>query len=220
MRLHKPNRDFTITSLFFLYVGGLLFSWVFLQPPYSLSDEPAHTIKAVATAYGEFGGPQVVGQFNSGATAYQVPEYFTSMFHFVCYNGDVNMPANCIENFSGKEVRVGTSSTAGPYPPTYYTAVGWIGRLLPNESGFYLMRAISALFVAVLLTLAFRTQWKHFKTIRSIVAMFVIVIPTILAFGGSINPFALEAATATLFWVSGLCLAHPNSNSVSVKNLK
>ena len=187
-----------------MYVLCLTFAWVLIQPPYSVSDEPAHAIKAVASAYGQFDKPQVIGQFGYGAYLYEVPKVFTSIWHFTCYNSNTEITAACVGNFpTGSELVTATSS-AGPYPPTYYLAVGWLGRIFPSQNGLYLMRLFGATLCSLLLVLAFYLQSQCGKNKSGGIGLILVITPAFSAFAAVVNPFALETATAVLFWTSAI----------------
>jgi hypothetical protein len=216
MKAHKKH--FAVTS-FFLYVTCLSFAWVLLQPPYSVSDEPSHTIKAVASAYGQFDTPQVIGQFGYGAYAYEVPKVFTSIYHSTCYNNDTQATAACVGDFPpGKEL-VSNSSSAGPNPPTYYVAVGWLGRLFPSQTGFYLMRFLGALFFSLALTFTFALQFLKSKSRNAWVSILLLLTPAVSSFSAVINPFAHEIAAAALFWSSAILLTDSRESNRESKQL-
>jgi hypothetical protein len=216
MKSHK--NCFAVTS-FFLYVTCLTFSWVLIQPPYGVSDEPAHTIKAVASAYGQFDRPQVIGQFGYGAYGYDVPEVFTSIWHSTCYNDDTRTTAACNGDFPpGKEL-VGASSTAGPNPPTYYVAIGWLGRVFPSQTGFYLMRFLGALLFSLALTFTFALQFSKSKSRNAWASILLLLTPAVSSFSAVINPFAHEIAAAALFWTSAILLTDSRKSNRESKQL-
>ena len=216
MKSHKTL--FAVTSVF-LYVTCLTFSWVLIQPPYGVSDEPAHTIKAVASAYGQFDSPQAVGQFGYGAYKYEIPKVFTSIWHFTCYDSNTRVTAACIGDFPEGSELVGTTSTAGPYPPTYYSAVGWPGRLVPSQTGFYLMRFFSALLFCLILTYTFWLQFLSSQSRNAWVSILLLLTPAVSSFAAVINPFAHEISAAALFWSSAILLTDSRESGRESKRL-
>lgn len=216
LNVMKSHKKFFAVTSFFLYVTCLTFSWVLMQPPYSVADEPSHTIKAVASAYGQFDRPQVIGQFGYGAYSYEVPKVFTSIWHSTCYNDDTRTTAACIGDFPPGTELVGTTSTAGPNPPTYYVAIGWLGRLFPSQTGFYLMRFLGALLFCLTLTFTFALQYFKSKSRNAWISIPLLLTPAVSSFSAVINPFAFEIAAAALFWTSAFLLSdsrHPNRES-------
>ena len=216
LNVMKSHKKFFAVTSFFLYVTCLTFSWVLMQPPYSVADEPSHTIKAVASAYGQFDRPQVIGQFGYGAYSYEVPKVFTSIWHSTCYNDDTRITAACIGDFPPGTELVGTTSTAGPNPPTYYVAIGWLGRMFPSQTGFYLMRFLGALLFCLTLTFTFALQYFKSKSRNAWISIPLLFTPAVSSFSAVINPFAYEIAAAALFWTSAFLLSdsrNPNSES-------
>lgn len=216
--MKSQKKHFAVTS-FFLYVTCLTFSWVLMQPPYSVADEPAHTIKAVASAYGQFDRPQVIGQFGYGAYIYEVPKVFTSIWHSTCYNDDTRTTAACIGDFPPGTEQITTTSTAGPNPPTYYIAIGWLGRLFPSQTGFYLMRFLGALLFCLTLTFTFALQFFKSKSRNAWVSILLLLTPAVISFSAVINPFAYEIAAAALFWTSAILLTDSRKSNRESKQL-
>jgi len=219
LNVMKSRRKLFSVAAFLLYVTCLTFSWVLIQPPYGVSDEPSHTIKAVASAYGQFDRPQVAGQFGYGAYQYDVPKVFASLWHFTCYNDDTRISAACAGDLPGGKEAIATSSTAGSYPPTYYLAVGWLGRLVPTQAGFYLMRFFSALLFCLMLTFAFVLQISKGQARNAWVSILLLLTPAVSAFSAVINPFAHEIAAAALFWTSAILLTGSNKSNKESRNL-
>ena len=219
LNVMKSHKKFFAVTSFFLYVTCLTFSWVLLQPPYSVSDEPSHTIKAVASAYGQFDRPQVIGQFGYGAYSYEVPKVFTSIWHSTCYNDDTRTTAACVGDFPPSTEIVGSTSTAGPNPPTYYVAIGWLGRLFPSQTGFYLMRFLGALLFSLALTFTFALQFLKSKSRNAWVSILLLLTPAVSSFSAVINPFAYEIAAAALFWTSAFLLTDKSRSNREAKQL-
>lgn len=182
---------------FFLALGA---SWATVQPPYGVSDEPAHAIKALATASGQFSGPSVVGPFGYAAQEFEVPSAYSEIWHFVCYNSDVDTTPACAPPFPAGRERMDVPSTAAEYPPLYYALVGWSGWIVPGQSGLFLMRLMTGLIVAALLGWA-TSLFPAKRIARSIAGLSVAMTPVVLAFTGSVNPFGPEIAASILFWV-------------------
>ena len=219
LNVMKSHKKFFAVTSFFLYVTCLTFSWVLMQPPYSVADEPSHTIKAVASAYGQFDRPQVIGQFGYGAYVYEVPKVFTSIWHSTCYNDDTRTTAACIGDFPPGTELVGTTSTAGPNPPTYYVAIGWLGRLFPSQTGFYLMRFLGALLFCLTLTFTFALQYFKSKSRNAWISIPLLLTPAVSSFSAVINPFAYEIAAAALFWTSTILLTDAHDSNRKSKQL-
>ena len=134
--------------------------------------------------------------------AHEVPKVFTSIWHSTCYNDDTRTTAACIGDFPPGTELVGTTSTAGPNPPTYYVAIGWLGRMFPSQTGFYLMRFLGALLFCLTLTFTFALQYFKSKSRNAWISIPLLLTPAVSSFSAVINPFAYEIAAAALFWTS------------------
>ena len=210
--MNKPKKYFrndvhlTPTTLMFLFILIVSLMYAFTQPIYGVSDEPAHVVKAVASGRGEFVGPNVIGQFGNSATEYQIPAAYDSIWNFVCYNGDVNATPKCSEQLTNDRKLVPVSTTAGNYPPLYYITVGWIGNVFVGPWGIYLMRIATSFIVALLLVLSFKQSLKFLSRSRAITASMIAFTPAVAAFAGTVNPFSVEVAAATLFWTTSISI--------------
>lgn len=187
----------------FTIVLGLSFALV--QPPYGLSDEPAHAIKALATADGQLSGPKTVGQFGYSAVEFEVPLAYTSIWHFTCYSGDVNQTPECAPPFPSDQNRTISTSTAGEYPPPYYAIVGGWGWISPGETGLFLMRIFTVLICSLFLTMSGYLFVVSGNSAR-LVALLVCATPTVFSFSGAVNPFSPEITASILYWTSGIFL--------------
>lgn len=199
-QIHNP------TPLMFLLIFILGSMYSFTQPIYGVSDEPAHVVKAVASGRGEFDGPKVIGQFGYEATEYNVPAAYSPIWNFVCYNGDTNVSPKCSTHLTEEKKLERVSTTAGNYPPIYYVSVGWIGNIVVGPWGIYLMRIATSFIVALLLALSFMQSLKFLTITRAITASLIAFTPMVAAFAGTVNPFSVEVAAATLFWTSSIAI--------------
>lgn len=198
--------NFSKVAMMFLVIFIVSLMYAFTQPIFGVSDEPAHVIKAVASGRGEFVGTKVIGQFGYSAIEYDVPGAYNSIWNFVCYNGDVNVTPKCSQRLTNDRKLVPVSSTAGNYPPLYYVAVGWIGSIAVGPSGIYLMRIATSFIVAVLLAFSFTQSLRFLASSKAITASLIAFTPTVAAFAGTVNPFSVEVAAATLFWTSSISI--------------
>ncbi len=200
-------RRWSVVLSFFGYCLALQLAWALIHPPYGISDEPAHVVKAVATSSGQLRGPEVVGQFDYPAMEYSVPEAYAGIWNFQC-SDNLKQRRDCPEVLSSSRERVAVSSTAASYPPLYYTAVGWAGLPVPGPVGLYSMRFLTALLVSALAGCCCWIALSSSKPTLFMAALFVAFTAQVAAFGGSVNPQAPEIAAALLFWLGGVALAH------------
>lgn len=207
----SARSNFRVYLLLFLML--LAIGWLFTYPPYGVSDEPAHTVKALAVANGEFEGPKTVGQFGYAAEVFNIPATFSSIFHFVCYGASLDTTPDCVGNFPDDPTTVVNTSTAATYPPLYYALVGWLGWIFPTQAGFYMMRGMGLIAVLGVLILAFRSAAKASNSVNREALLFVACTPAFVSFMPVVNPFALEVALALCFWLQSLAFLEKNASS-------
>ena len=198
----KASRNPTVFVFIGLWCIGTVLA--FAQPPYGVSDEPAHAVKALATARLNFSGPETIGQFDYPAQVFEVPAAYTSIWHFVCYSSNTDATPICAEPFPSDENLLLTSSTAGAYPPLYYVAVGSPGWLWPGEGGLAGMRLMSVLLWSSTLALAFSVLSLVCSSRLALATVFIAFTPTALALGSTVNPFGWEISLFVLLWATTL----------------
>ena len=195
-----------------LFILALSVTWSLVQPAYGVSDEPAHVIKALATTKPGVDSFQTRGEFRHYAVRYRLPMTYSQIGSWKCYSDYLDTVPTCSQFLlkDGRDVWI--SSTAGEYPPLYYALVGWAGWISQGPVGLLLMRLLTGLIVTVLFFAAMLLLDVHEYELGTL-AVFLCSTPTVLAFSGSVNPYAPEVAAATLFWASALvslrkCTAH------------
>jgi hypothetical protein len=200
MSLKKLQRN--QIPLIFLYLGLMVFAYVFATPHMGVSDEPAHVVKAAATTRLEFSGPKVVGQFGYDAQTFRVPIAYSVPGLAACYAGMLDVPASCTSPLpSGDEV-IEVSTTAAHYPPLYYLVVGAPLNIWPGTTGFYAARLLSGLLSVLLTGWAYLVASRDPKRPFMPLGVLVGLLPTTLAFAGSINPASAEISGALLMATS------------------
>lgn len=204
----KKNQGSTTSTIFvFAMTLGLCLLWSFLQPLYGSPDETAHVVKAVATASGQFNGRKEIGDFNFSGEAYKVPKaYAQGIQYLACILGPAHADASCVGPFASGRERTLVTSTAAHYPPLYYLLVGPAGVVFPGPVGMYLMRVVSSVLTAIMVTLAFITASKYGGRMRS-VGVIAACTPMVFSLSGAVNPHGLEISSSILYWVTLLtCL--------------
>ena len=102
-------------------------------------------------------------------------------------------------------------TSAGRYPPFYYSLVGWPTLVFAGPPAFYIQREITVLVSALLLGLA---AWSASTTLRSgrvLLALGIAVTPMAIYFMGGVHPHAPEIAAAAGVWISGWALLQSRS---------
>lgn len=187
--------------------------WAISSPLMSVPDEPAHTVKAVAVWRGEFKGrlialPDRPDGTEAGHTyGVEIPKSYASANGLPsCYAFFPDIAANCAPDLDTSGELVDATTLAGAYPPLYYLLVGWPSRLLDADVGIYLMRVMSALVTAGLLTLG---AWALARVVRWPLVLLAVALagtPEVFYLGGSINPNSLEIASGFALWCSALAV--------------
>jgi hypothetical protein len=175
--------------------------WAFASPLGSVPDEPSHAIRAASVVRGEIATPPWAE--NPALARSIVPRYVANMHGVSCYAGKPTITPACEIPPSGDvSTIVTTGNSAGNNSPVYYAVVGLPTLFLPGDTAIYGMRLFNAIlcaaaFAAMImqLTLLSRSRW-------AIAAAVVAVTPMVLYLSGSINPNAIEAATAGALFVT------------------
>ena len=186
----------------------LLFAaWSVATPLFAAPDEPVQVMKAVAVARGQFLGSQPKGA-SSPYTVVRIPEIYASGGRVPgCFAFKNHVPASCAPAFAGSPSDVSASIYTGRYPPLYYAVVGLPSLFLASGAGVYLERLVSALINALFLAMAVTAVavWSRSRLLLAGIA--VAVTPSVLFFGGVVNPSGFEASCAICLWSSALVLA-------------
>jgi hypothetical protein len=136
-----------------------------------------------------------------------VPEYVARMSGRTCFAGHPNLTPACDKNASSDSSKLVTSgSSAGINSPLYYAVVGLPTLILTGDVGIYAMRLVSVLLCAAALAAVFmqlqtltRSRWATFGAAIGLT-------PMVLYFSGSINPNAIESASAAALFATLVAL--------------
>jgi hypothetical protein len=203
----------------FVILGSIGVLWSLSTAPVGAPDEPAHAVKAVAIARGQFttdfelsGTPDTL---RTPITDVRVPQAYASLNGLgKCWVTKLEVPVSCAPPLSNDENEVESYTYVGAYPPLYYTVVGWPSRLLTPRTAFYAMRVVTALICAALLASGFSSAVSLTSRPALLAGCALAITPMALFLAGSINPNAVEIAAAFCLWVSALAvLAQPDATS-------
>lgn len=203
-------------------VGLLLFAllamWSVSMPLMAAPDEPSHVIKAAAVVRGQLGGelgeaPDDTSE-PGAPTWVQVPSDLADLEDYPdCFRFEAEDSAACTEPLAARDPGLTEAGTyAGQYPPLYYVLVGWTSIPLSGEAAVYAMRLVSAALCAFFLTWGIR-RLVQLEPRRAIWGVAVALTPMVLFISGSVNPNALEIASAFSFWAACLALARRRSDA-------
>lgn len=196
----------------------LMAVWSLAMPLMSAPDEPSHVIKAAAVVRGELGGelgeaPKDTSE-PGAPTWVEVPDDIASLEHHPdCFRFEQDRAADCTDPLDPRDDDLERAGTyAGQYPPLYYVLVGWPSLVLSGEVAVHAMRLVSAALCAFFLAWGVR-RTMQLDARRALWGAAVAVTPMCLFIGGSVNPNALEIATAFSFWTACLALARRRSDA-------
>lgn len=213
----RGNSDEKANALFrfgsaFIFFSLLTTLWSLASPLMSVPDEPSHTIKAAAVARGQFLG--TAGQTQGEVLQVTVPKYIADTRGMACYAFKPQITADCSPTLSADRGPAPAITSAGNYNPLYYLAVGLPSRIFAGEPGVYAMRIASGLLCSVFLAATFMAASQFRRRRWPIIATVTSTTPMVLFLCGSINPNALETATAAAVFLN-LCLVLDNSADLS-----
>jgi hypothetical protein len=187
-------------------------AWSLSTPLYASPDEPVHVIRAAAAVRGQLVGRTVKDVANA-YTQVTVPDVFaTGGVYAHCFAFHPTVPASCAPPLTPSTRTVSAQTYVGRYPPFYYLVVGLPSLAFPSKSGIYLMRFMSALLNAVLVSLAFVAVLRWSRRRILLAGVLVAVTPMAWFLGGVVNPSGFEICAAVCLWTAGVVLVreHPD----------
>lgn len=218
----------------FAILAGLSIVWAFAIPLFASPDEPAHVVRAISTAHGQFLGdefgpdqvppyPVPVDQepWKPGLSV-DVPGVYQNWGHIECliFDWNAQQSADCL-TLDGPTEDMRAFTNVGRYPPAYYFVVGAVSWLTPAGSiEIYAMRIVSGLLCAALLSSAIVTLWSRSRSPLARVGIAVGITPMVMFLTGTVNANAIEIAAGIGVWVNGLILAtrEPDDHDTTVLN--
>lgn len=189
-----------------MFIGwsSLTLLWAFSIGLGGSPDEPAHIVKAVAVADGQFQTSVVWsdGAFGSSVprTNVEVSEAFGALHsERTCWTGDTSVPASCMGRLTSTETTA-ADTYVGTYPPAFYLAVGWPSLILEPEPAVYGMRVVAALIAAAFLAEGTYHLLRRRLTPYTVAGIALAVPPSVLLLTSSVNPSGVEIASAFCLW--------------------
>ncbi|MDA8075006.1 MAG: DUF2142 domain-containing protein [Actinomycetota bacterium] len=180
--------------------------WSWATPLFAAPDEPTQVARAAAVVRGELVGA-TVGSDRNAFTTVTVPAVFAEDGPLVtCFQFRPDVPASCEPRVPASRRTVPVETYVGRYPPLYYLIVGLPSLVVQTARGIYLMRLVSALLDAVLVSLALFAVVRWSKKPLLLVAVMAAATPMAWFLGGVVNPSGFEIAAALCLWTSGAIL--------------
>ena len=169
--------------------------WALASPLGSVPDEPSHAIRAAAVVRGEVSaGPW---KENTTMGRADVPRYVANMHDRTCYVFRSKVTPACETPLRGDPKQlVTTGSSAAVNSPVYYAIVGIPTLVLNGDAALYGMRMVNVLLCAAVLALMIMQLATLERSRWAVVGALVAITPMVLFLSGSINPNAVEAASA------------------------
>lgn len=201
----RPTRSTAIVGLWVFLLAGV---WAISVPPYGSPDEQAHVVRAVGT----WSGTPLKGEVTNDETGFRVdvsvPAHFdTDRILPTCWMHQPDATADCHHGPPRDSRIITTRTSAGLHPPFWYAAVGWAGRLVPSQTGFYLMRLVAVTLCALVIApLGASLRTRHNSAIE-LPAALAGITPVALFLCGTVNPNGYEVCVAIALWGSGLTAA-------------
>jgi hypothetical protein len=188
------------TLSFTLATAALGSLWALATPVMGVPDEPAHVRRAAALVRGQLIGETATTPEGDRLDTVRVPETLGRLDE-PCF-AHSGLPG-CDQPISGRgDVLVEVESRASRYNPVYYGLVGLPTLVEPGRSTVYVMRLVSAIFVALLLTLGARSLAELPRPKWALAGLAVAVTPMTLFLAGSVNPNAVEIAAGVGLWAT------------------
>jgi len=181
--------------------------WSLATPLMASPDEPVHVAKAAAVVRGELTG-RLIGGPSSPDGIVTIPAAYADLGSLVkCYQFHANKPASCAPAYKGSSKTVAMTIYNARYQPLYYAIVGIPSLFTDSSLGIYLMRLLSGALSALFLALAVMAAVTWSRSRLLLAGVVVAATPSVLFFGGVVNPTGFETSVAICLWTSVLVLA-------------
>lgn len=188
----------TFWAVFVLF-AGLATVWSLASPIFSVPDENAHALKAVAQIRGQVIGYQVEGVKH---TVVDLPPAYSYTPQIVCFAYVPTQSANCGVELGDEGGTNWFSTWVGAYNPLYYYAVGWPSLILNGSAGIYAMRIVSGMLAATLVAWAYQSAMSGPRSRWMPLGLAFAAAPMVVYFFGSVNPNGIEIASAISLWAA------------------
>jgi Predicted membrane protein (DUF2142) len=176
-------------------------TWAFAIARYGGPDEPAHVIRAAATAHGDLLGKPVAG-LEPGYRQVTVPAALASGDP-KCYRHDETITADCAVAIPGS-AGVELATSAGGAPPWYYAIVGLVTRVMSAGGSVVAYRMVALLLCAIILGYALARAQRY----RCSAWLFVAFTPSAWFLLGVVGTSEIEIALVALALVEAVGRFH------------
>ena len=185
---------------FFLLTCALGGLWALATPIMAVPDEPAHVIKAASLVRGQLVGSSAVRTPTETYERARVPE--TLAYPTPPCLAFSRSPS-CMQELRGRGDRlVEIRSHAAGYNPAYYATVALPTLVRPGQLTVYVMRFVTVVEVALLLTLAVLALRELSRPRWALAGLAAAATPMTFFLAGSVNPNAVEIAASVGLWAT------------------
>ena len=172
--------------------------WALASPVFSVPDENAHALKAVAQMRGQIVGETVPGVRH---IVVDLPEGYEYSEQILCFATADQVPAECDGVDLGEEGNLDWFATwVGAYNPVYYALVGWPSLFVAGDAGVIAMRIVSAMLGAALLAFGAQAALAGARAAWMPLGVAFAAAPMCAYLLGSVNPNGAELAAAGALW--------------------
>jgi hypothetical protein len=177
--------------------------WALASPVFSVPDENAHAVKAIAQVRG-----QVIGYTLPDVQhiIVDLPPGYEYHPHMMCFASRGEIPASCGVELGDPGGQDTFNTWVGAYNPLYYYLVGWPSLLFDGNASVYAMRIASAVLGAALLAWAFHAAALGRRARWMPLGVAFAAAPMSMYLMGGVNPNGAEVAAAVAVWVGALRL--------------
>jgi hypothetical protein len=177
--------------------------WALASPLFSVPDESAHAVKAIAQVRGE-----AIGHVEPGSRqlVVDVPADYAFPPQMLCFAFHSEQPADCGASLGDPGGLRAVPTWVSAYNPIYYYLVGWPSLVLSGDAGIYGMRIASAVLGAAFFgAAAFAASVGRNR--RWLPAALIFAgVPMVPYLNGAINPNGVEIVSALALTASVLPL--------------
>ncbi len=169
--------------------------WLLASPIGSIPDEPSHFVRAAAVVRGQIDLPPSATR--PGIEEASVPAYVDEVFGRTCYASRPELTADCdVTPTRDPNETVDSVTTAGLNAPIFYAVVGLPSKVLSGDAALLSMRAMSALWCALVWGWAFASLMRVSPSRFLALGSFLAATPMLQYLAGSVNPNGVEAVGA------------------------
>jgi len=187
----------------FVLFGSLSAAWALASPIFSVPDENAHAVKAIAQVRGELIGHRVDGVRH---LVMDVPPSYSYSPQIICFVYQAARPASCGVELGSPGGTDAVATWVSAYNPIYYYLVGWPSLLFGGSAGIYAMRIVSGLVGALFFAWAAQSMLASRRARWMPAALAFAAAPMVLYLNGAINPNGIEIVAGVALFASLLRL--------------